>query len=66
MGFFDMVGKAINGYKDGINKEKERMLRWTDARLAREAQTKSVLPSGMAAMQILKERGYSGSDIARM
>lgn len=63
---FQKLANGAKKLKENIDKEKERMAEWPDARLAREAKTKMVLPSGMAAMQILKERGYSGTDIANM
>jgi len=49
-----------------INNEKKKMEDWPDKRLASIAQNKQALPAGMAAMQILKERGYTASDIANM
>jgi hypothetical protein len=64
-----IVNAAIKGYgsyQDAIKKEKEKMEKWPDKRLAFMAQKKQVLPAGMAAMQILKERGYNASQIAKM
>jgi len=69
-GFFGGVAnlfkKGMDSYKGAIEKEKERMQDWPDARIASVAKSKSALPAGMAAMQLLKERGYTASDIAKM
>jgi hypothetical protein len=60
------LGEGTKKLNENIAKEKERLAEWSDDRLAREAKSKGILPSGIAAMQILKERGYSGTDIASM
>ena len=69
-GFFgslvNLVKKGVNAYKGSQDKEKERMKDWPDKRLAQTAKSKQLLPAGMAAMQILKDRGYSASQIANM
>ena len=60
------VKKGVDSYNGAIEKERERMEDWPDNRLVFMAQKKSFLPAGMAAMQILKARGYSSSQIAGM
>jgi hypothetical protein len=69
-GFFggvtNLVKKGMGSYKGAIEKEKERMQDWPDTRIANVAKSKSALPAGMAALQLLKERGYTSSDIAKM
>lgn len=49
--------KGVEAYKGNIDKEKERMADWPDVRLADVAKRKAFLSEGMAALQILKERG---------
>jgi hypothetical protein len=77
MGFFETLGeaaktvgdaakKAVDGYNGKIEDEKKRMARFSDSQLARIARSNSFLPSGMAAMAILKERGYTGRDVATL
>jgi len=65
-GVVNSVVKGMGNYNSAIKKEKERMQNWPDARLANWAKSKAVLPAGMAALQLLKERGYTTSDIAKM
>lgn len=64
-GITNLVKKGVNAYKGSIEKEIERMEDWSEKRLIWESQNKSVLPSGMAATRLLKEKyGYSNADIA--
>jgi hypothetical protein len=60
------VKKGVDSYNGAIEKEREGMEDWPDNRLVFMAQKKSFLPAGMAAMQILKTRGYTPSQIAGM
>ena len=63
---FNAVVKGTSAYSGSISKEKARMANWSDKRLADTAKRKSYSPEGMAAMQLLKEKGYNNSDIAKM
>jgi hypothetical protein len=64
---FNIVAKKVNTYSsDSLSKEKARMATWSNKRLAYAAKNKSYSPEGIAAMQMLKEKGYSASDIAKM
>jgi hypothetical protein len=65
-GIVNLAKKGMENYNSAIKKEKERMQNWPDARLADWARKKTALPAGMAASQLLKERGYTTSDIAKM
>jgi TPR repeat protein len=60
------VGAGKKGYTDKLEQEKSKLYEKTDKQLAKIAQSYAILPKGMAAMAILKERGYSSQDIARM
>jgi len=65
-GVVNLVKKGMDTYNSAIKKEKERMKDWPDARLADWVRKKSALPAGMAALQLLNERGHTTSDIAKM
>jgi hypothetical protein len=65
-GAVNLVKKGVDAYTESMGKEIERMSNWSDQQLAFIARNQSVTPKGMAAMKILKERGYTGADIANL